>query len=438
MKPPIRHRFVAAALVILCGIQAATAGSGGSAYSLLGLGDIRYTPGARSEGMGYAGLALLSSQYIDGMSPATWSRLDRVRLEGSTFYEGLNSTDGVTSRYLARMDFHGALLAIPASRASGIVFVAGFTPFSEVNFDTYTSSVVPSQNVDPITGAHDSLGYQIHQTGTGGITRGQIGMSWAPSQQISFGATFNYLFGTIDHVATQIPQTSGATGGTFTDRTTLSGVNFTAGMVVTGLDRFSDALRPFSLGFIITTRTNLHSTMVTTYDFAPPPDQSVFLRDTSAKTYGRIAVPFSYGIGIGYQPAERWTVAADYSAQPWAGADFNGSSPFGIRNSYRLGIGAERAGSTELTARSFERFAYRLGFTYSATYYALNGQQINEWGITGGLALPLTGESRLNLAAIYGGRGTTAGSLVKDKIFRLTVSLHISDVLPWFVQTEEE
>jgi long-subunit fatty acid transport protein len=262
-------------------------------------------------------------------------------------------------------------------------------------------------------------------------------MSWAPSPQISFGATFNYLFGTIDHVASQIPQTTGATGGTFTDRTTLSGVNFTAGMVMTGLDRISETLRPFSLGVMITTRTNLHTAMETTYDFAPPPD-AIPVRDTSTQTFGRISVPFSYGIGIGYQPAERWTVAADYSAQPWAGADFNGSSPFGIRNSYRFGIGAERAGSAELTARSFDRWAYRLGFTYAATYYALNGQQINEWGITGGVALPLTGESRVNIAAIYGGRGTTAGSLVKDKIFRLTVSLHISDVLPWFVQTEEE
>jgi hypothetical protein len=437
VKPTIRHRFVGAALVILCGIQGATAGSGGSAYSLLGLGDIRYTPGARSEGMGYAGLALLSSQYIDGMSPATWSRLDRVRLEGSAFYEGFNSTDGTTSRYLARMDFHGALLAIPVSRPSGIVVVAGFTPFSEVNYDTYTSSVVPSQNVDPVTGAHDSLGYQTHQVGTGGITRGQLGLSWAPSQEISFGATFNYLFGTIDHVASQITQTSGTIGGTFTDRTTLSGVNFTAGMVITGLDRISEAFRPFSLGFMITTRTNLHTAMETTYDFAPPPD-AVPVRDTSAQTFGRIAVPFSFGFGIGYRPSERWTVAADYGAQPWAGADFNGISPFGIRNSHRFGIGAERAGSTELTARSFDRFAYRLGVTYSATYYALNGQQINEWGITGGVALPLTGESRVNIAAIYGGRGTTAGSLVKDKIFRLTVSLHISDVLPWFVQTEEE
>ena len=436
MKASTRFRSISAVLLVLGGAHCAVAGSGGSIYSLLGLGDIRYTPGARSEGMGFAGMALLSPTYIDGMSPGSWSRLDRVRLEGSAFYEGFNSTDGLTSRYLARMDFHGALLAVPVSRASGVVVVAGFTPFSEVNYDTYTSSVVPSESVDPITGLHDSLGYQIHQTGTGGLTRGQIGMSWAPLQELSFGASFNYLFGTINHTAVQIPQT-GSSGGTFTEKSSLSGINVTFGAVFTGLGSLIEALRPFSLGFMVTTRTNLHTTMETTYLFTPPPT-GVEVNDTSAQTLGRIAVPFSYGVGIGYQPAERWIFAADFSAQPWAQADFNGISPYGIRNSYRFGAGAERAGSTELSARSFERWGYRLGFSYASTYYAVNGQQINEWGITGGVAFPLTGESRVNVAAMYGGRGTIAGSLVKDRIFRLTVALHISDIMPWFVQTEEE
>lgn len=438
MKAHTIVRGTYTALILLCAWGTAAAGSGGSTYSILGLGDIRYAPGARSEGMGYAGLALLNPLYIDGLSPATWSRIDRVRLEGSAFYEGFNSTDGNTSRYLARMDFHGALFAVPVSRASGIVVVAGFTPYSEVNYDTYTTGGAVSQNVDPVTGLHDSLGYQIHQTGTGGITRGQIGMSWAPSQQFSFGLSFNYLFGTITHTANQIPQTSGTTGGTFTFKSSLSGIDLTAGMVITGLDAVSEPLRPFSLGFVATTRTNLHTTEVTTYDYAPPPDQTVFLYDTSAQSTNRIAIPFSYGIGLGYQPAGRWSFAADYSAQPWSHADFYGSTPYGIRNSYRFGIGAERAGSMEMSARAFDRLSYRLGFSYAATYVDVNGQKVNEWDITGGLAIPLAGESRLNFALVYGGRGTIAGNLVRDRIFRLTVSLHISDVLPWFVQTEEE
>jgi len=432
-----QHRLAATALVLLAVSQWAAAGSGGSTYSLLGLGDIRYTPGARAEGMGFAGLALLSPQYIDGMSPATWSRLDRVRLEGSAFYEGFNSTDGSTSRYLARMDFHGALMAIPVSRTEGIVVVMGFTPYSEVNYDTYTSAVVPSQNIDPVTGQHDSLGYQIHQTGTGGLTRGQIGLSWAPTRELSVGASFNYLFGTINNTAQQIATTTGASGATFTDKNSLSGVDFTIGTVYTGLGSIAGALRSVSIGGMITTRTNLRTSRSTTYDFTPLPS-GVDLRDTSAETNGRIAIPFAYGVGLAWTPADRWTIAADYSAQPWAQSDFYGSSPYGIRNSHRFGVGGERAGSTEMSARSFERWSYRLGFTYAATYYAVNGQQINEWGVTGGVAFPLAGESRVNVAATYGGRGTTAGSLVRDRIFRLTVSLHISDVFPWFVQVEEE
>jgi len=438
VKSPLIVRVLGTALVIVCAGGTAAAGSGGSTYSILGLGDIRYAPGARSEGMGYAGMALLNPLDIDGLSPASWSRIDRVRLEGSAFYEGFNSTDGITSRYLARMDFHGALFAVPVSRASGIVVVAGFTPYSDVNFDTYTSSSAASQNVDPITGLHDSLGYQIHQTGSGGMTRGQVGMSWAPLQQFSFGFSFNYLFGTISRLANQITQTTGTTGGTLTFKSSLSGINITAGMVITGLDAISEALRPFSLGFVVTTRTNIHTTELTTYDYSPPPDQTVFLRDTSTETTGRIAIPFSYGFGLGFQPAGRWSFAADFSAQPWAQADFYGSTPYGIRNSYRFGVGAERAGSTELTARSADRLTYRLGFSYSATYVDVNGEKINEWGVTGGLAVPLAGESRLNFALLYGGRGTTAANLVRDRILRLTVALHISDILPWFVQTEEE
>jgi len=434
---PKLRTLAGVALMLTAAAGTAMAGSGGSTYTLLGLGDIRYTPGARAEGMGDAGLALLSPAYIDGMSPATWSRLDRVRLEGSAFYEGFNSTDGLTSRYLARMDFHGALMAIPISPVEGVVVVMGFMPYSEVNYDTYTAAVVPSESVDPVTGVHDSLGYQIHQTGTGGLTRGEIGASWAPTRDLSFGASFNYLFGTINHAAQQIPLTSGASGGTFTDKNSLSGVDFTFGTVFTGLGALTSALNTVSIGGVVTTRTNLHTSRITTYDFTPGPS-GVDFRDTSAGTTGRIAVPFAYGVGIACQPSTRWTFAADYSAQPWAQADFEGSSPYGIRNSWRFGVGAERAGSTEMTARSFERWAYRLGYSYVATYYAVNGERINEWDVTGGVAIPLTGESRVNVAATYGGRGTIAGGLVKDKIFRLTVSLHISDVLPWFVPTPEE
>lgn len=428
VKASMRKTCFTAALLLTLGAHNASAGSGGSTYSLLGLGDLRYTPGARSIGMGYAGLSLGSSQYINGMSPATWTLIDRTRLEGEALYEGFNSTDGTVSRYLARLDFHGALLAVPVSTEKGIVIVGGFTPYSDVNYDTYTSSTAPGKP-DPITGIPDTLNYQIHQSGSGGITRAQLGISWAPFETMALGASFNYLFGTVNNQVQQISQSTGTTGGTFTGIQTFSGIDFTAGVVFTGFGAISEALRPVSLGAVVTTRTNLHTTMQTTYEYLAE-------RDTSESTYGRTSIPFSFGVGLGLKASPRWTLGADYMMQPWSTADFNGATPTDIRNSSRFSVGVERAESHELIASWLERIAYRLGFTYNESYYAPNGKGINEWGVTGGLALPFSGDSHINIALEYGRRGATGSNLVKDKIIRMTISLNISDV--WFTRYEEE
>jgi len=426
--PIAQMRIICCVVALLVGSQTALCGDGGSTYSILGLGDLRYTPGARSVGMGYAGLSLESPQYINGMSPASWSMIDRTRLEGEALYEGFNSTDGVASRFLARLDFHGALLGIPISTDHGIVVVSGFTPYSDVNYDTYTSAAAIGKP-NPITGIPDTLNYQIHQSGLGGLTRAQLGLSWAPGDAISLGASFNYLFGTISTEVAQISQNTGTTGGTFTGEETLSGVDFTAGLIFKGFGAISEALRPLSLGGVLTTRTNLHTTMQTTYAYLAE-------RDTSVTTYGRTSIPYSFGVGIGYKAGTRWTMAADYTAQPWNTSDFNGSTPIDLRNSHRFSVGVERAESHEMVATGLDRIAYRLGFTYDHSYYAPNGDGINEWGVTGGLALPFSGDSHINIALEYGSRGTTSYSLVKDKIFRMVISLNISDV--WFTRFEEE
>src|SRR5512140_792846 len=112
--------------VVIGATVTAHAGSGGSTYSLLGLGDLRYMPGARSAGMGYTGIGLVSSLYINPTAPATWSRITHTRVDASMLYEGYHTSDGETSRYLASMNFAGALMAIPISPVDGIVLVTGF------------------------------------------------------------------------------------------------------------------------------------------------------------------------------------------------------------------------------------------------------------------------------------------------------------------------
>ena len=399
----------------------AYAGSGGSVYSILGIGDIRTTPGPRAQGMGYAGISLLSSQDINPLSPATWSAIDRTHLEASALYEGYNSTDVNASRYLARLDYYGAVLAIPIAPSNGIVLVGGFLPFSNVDYDSYTKGSYQS--------SADTLEYSLHHTGTGGITRAMVGLSWRPLAGTSVGASFNYLFGTLTQSMTQTATSSDGAGGTIISDQTTSGVNFTFGIVYDGFGSIAEVLRPFSVGVVASTRANLHTTDQINYQYSAE-------ADTSDQTLTRIGIPFSYGIGIAYRPSERWALAADYSAQPWRHMDFEGGAAYGIRNSSRFSIGAERAGVSAMRAAWSEKVSYRVGTTYYQTYYSLGGENINEWTVTAGLGLPFSGESRLNIAAEFGTRGTTANGLVKDKIFRMTFSLNISDL--WFVRAEEE
>ncbi len=412
--------------LFLAGQRPAHAGSGGSSYSIFGLGDLRYPTGVRSAGMGYTGIGLSGPGYINPLAPGTWSRFNRVRFEGSMQYEGFGSTDGNRSRFLARMDFYGGMLAIPISQEDGIALVAGFVPYSTLNYDSYGRSSFVSPT--------DTMEYTLHNVGTGGISQGLLGFSYAPLTSLALGFSINYLFGTLDAEASQAPLSTSYTGGTFTQRTTVNGLTFTFGGTLTGLGDIAPALRPLTVGFVFTTRGAMRSQMQSIYKFTNEPITGE--RDTSGEINSTTSIPISYGIGLAYQASERTTIAADYFAQPWSGAEINGSSPASLRNGYRFGIGVERGPAKEMFAVLTERMSYRFGAYYHATYAAPNGYHVNEWGITGGVGLPLTGDTRVNVAFEYARRGSTDNGLIRDNILRLTASLNIGTL--WFVRYEED
>jgi len=419
--------LVAAPLVLLALCPAPVpAGSGGSAYSIYGVGDVRYATGVRSAGMGYTGLALSDIGYINGFAPGSWARLNRARLEASLLYEGFQSTDGTHSRFLSRADFNGALLAIPISQANGIVMVAGILPFSTVNFDAYTHGEYRSPQ--------DTMAYAVHHVGTGGITRGLIGFTYAPSERLSFGFSTDVLFGSIDAEEVQQPVNTAYTGGAVTGRVTTNGVTFSLGALYTGLGDLVPSLGSLSLGAVLTSRGVLSARNQTTYRFTT--SETTTERDTSAEVTRQSTIPLAFGIGLGYRASERLLIAADYYGQLWSGATLNDLPASSLRDSYRIGIGAERLPNRDLYASFGQQVALRFGAYYHATYYQPKGEPIDEWGVTLGAGLPFSGESRLNFALEYSRRGTTGAGLIKDTILRLSASVNISAL--WFIQYPED
>jgi len=410
---------------LLCGaVGAAHAQSGGSTYSMLGIGDLRYMPGARSAGMGYTGIGLSSSLYINPTAPATWTRINRTRVDASVLFEGFNSTDGHSSRYLSETDFGGALMAIPISPLDGIVMVGGFTPYSNVDFNVVTKGSYGS-------GA-DQIDYKLAHVGTGGLGQAEIGLSWAPSEQWAVGASLNYVFGTIDKVTTMTSINTSIATGVMTETNYMHGVLANVGVLYSG---FTGGLAPLSIGANITTPGILHSVRDKKFVYSGG-GQSGTSFDTLHLAEGTITIPVGLGFGLSWALNDRLIFAADYRLQAWGYSDFYGQTPEGLRNSQMAGIGFERAPSRDPSASCLNHLAYRLGFTFDATYYEVKGVPINEWTATGGLSLPVTGDTRLNLSAEYGVRGKQSSSLVKDTVLRFNVSLTLGEM--WFVRPEED
>jgi hypothetical protein len=399
--------------------QAAHAVGGGSPYSLYGIGDLRYVVGVRSAALGHAGIALAPENSINGISPASWTGINRTRVEAGLLYEGFTSSDASTSLRRGRADFNGALFAIPIAPSHGIVFVAGFTPYSGTNYDIYRSG--SSQGVD----------YTVEYVGKGGLSNAQAGLSYAPRPDLALGASINYLFGTLEQERTFFTPPEASSIGTTREKITARGLLGALGLRYSGFGAIHQALDPLSLGFVIRSRASLTSEHQTTYEY-----QSLGENDTSQTFNSKLSIPLAFGIGLAYQAGPRYVLAADYYAQAWSTSDFFGTSPEDLRNSSRIGFGGERIPNPNPASPWLDRLAYRLGFYYNATYFKIKGEPINEWAVTGGLGIPLGSDAVLNVGLEYGSRGTNDNNLVKERILRISASLSISEL--WFVRFAEE
>jgi hypothetical protein len=71
---------------------------------------------------------------------------------------------------------------------------------------------------------------------------------------------------------------------------------------------------------------------------------------------------------------------------------------------------------------------YRLGAYYSKNYLLIRDQNINNWGLTAGIGIPLihsVSYSMLNISFEYGSRGTTANNLLKETYTGIHVGIAV-------------
>ncbi len=390
----------------------------GSIYSRFGVGEINTFVSGKNIGMGNTGIATFGETHINLANPASTMNIPRTILSVSYQYRNYNSEDASGASIFNTGNINSFALAFPVYSPKKMVLTFGVVPFSSVAYEQQLSTT-------------SNGGITQTFEGRGGITSGQLSLSYAVNPDIALGITTHYLFGSI-YKDQKVEFTSAEFfGGSYNQTNSLSGFGFTLGGIYSGIDKalgFSDT-KDMNAGLTLFSGSSLDYDNQLLRNYSTNQD-TVLANDKTMK------LPLGFSFGLAYIK-NKTVYEADVQFQNWDNFTIDGFHPAEIQNSIRLGAGVEFLPQSDFIGDDyFKRLSYRFGGYYRMTNLKLNGESINELFGSAGLSFPMSIETRMHLAIEYGIRGTTASSLIKDTMLRFTVSVSASELM--FIQPEIE
>lgn len=185
------------------------------------------------------------------------------------------------------------------------------------------------------------------------------------------------------------------------------------------------------VGGIFEPASSLNGERLMTYD-------NSLVTDSVSSTEGSVRLPMKYGLGFSLSRPGRWSLGLDASLQDWSTFTY-----FNESNSLQQALAINAGGEwiPDMTSDSYAaRVAYRAGAYYNASFLNLNGNPINEVGITLGAGIPLgyfspyaLNYSRVNLGVGIGRKGTLEGNLLEETTFHFRVGVNLNDI--WFIKS---
>ena len=409
-----------------------------SPYSFYGIGSIKFKGTVENRSMGNISI-FSDSIHVNLRNPAAngGNKLKMFNEEGRLvkFTVGASHTE-TTLKTANQSDntnvstFDYMALSLPMGKFGATI---GVTPFTSVGYRLEAEDMV-ADTILPVN----------RYTGEGGLNRVFLSFGYQLTKDLSVGVEANYFFGNIQNNALEFVYDDEGDPLQYQsrqrNRSDLSGFNFNIGAIYNPMisDRFQ-----LTTAFVYTPSADLKSQNERIFEtVAINPFSGIefpvgeiiadLSQDGLETTDLTLPSKTSFGAGIG-QP-HRWFVGAEYSflktsefANPIAPNVTN--SEFEDSSSFNLG------GFVIPNYRSFNsywsRVVYRAGVRFENTGLKINGESINEFGISFGVGLPMGRLlSNTNIGFEYGQLGTTSANLVQENFFSFQISLSLND--RWF------
>ncbi len=410
-------RIIVTVLVLFIASAAMAQEGTTSPYSFYGIGTLKFKGTAENRMMGGIGV-LSDSIHLNLQNPAGVAELRLVNFTvGASHKETRLKTDS-DSQNAATTSLDYIAVGIPMGKF-GASF--GLIPYTSVGYQLQTESQT-DEGLQSIT----------RYTGTGGINKAFLNVAYQITPKLSFGVDANYNFGNIENKALSARED----------------VEFSTREI-----NKSDILG-FSFNFGATYKTMVSDELelATSLTYTPETDFTsentrslatvVFLGDGGESTVDSRDIPvsdtdFSFpsqltaGAGIG--KPKNWFVGAEYTSQKTS--NFTNRT-FTLENvefkdASKYKLGGFYIPNYNGYGSYWKRVVYRAGMRFEETGINVNGEDINEFGISFGVGLPVSKSfSNINLGFEVGRRGTQDAGLIQENFFNAFISLSLND--RWF------
>ena len=394
-----------------------------SPYSYFGIGDDRDKGAVDTQMMG--GVSMYGdSIHINLSNPAAYSKLRLTAYTAGISHKEyqLKSWNEEQRTSVTNLDY----LAIGFPLAKNVGFGFGIMPYSSVGYSLNSTSNSANGEVSNFF------------EGEGGLNRLYASIGFEPIKNLSFGVTANFNFGTLEYQ--RIQSVEGVQFGTLDNRESkINGYDFKYALNYnpTIKDKYT-----LYTSVLINTQGNLTSENTQTLgSFSLVTGNNVEVVDVDLDASNlrntELKIPTRTTFGLGFGENKKWFLGAEYSFQQMG--DFENTFlgldniDYGDANTYALG-GYWIPDYRSLTGY-FNRITYRAGLRYDMTGMTINNKEINNFGITFGLGLPLGGDfSNINVGFELGRRGTTDANLIEESYFKINLGLSLN--ARWFVKTK--
>ena len=411
-------KIILSACLLLSLVSFAQEGTA-SPYSYYGIGDVRFRGTAESRSMGGV-FVEQDSIHINLENPASFANLKLTSFALGGTYATTQFKSDTKSESAKRTTLDYLAVGLPIGKF-GVGF--GLIPYSSVGYKIESIS-------------SDGTGNNRRYDGTGGLNKVFLGVGYKITPNFSLGADVNYNFGKISTTGLEF-MTAVPVGTRELNTADLSGVNFNFGaMFQTNLTK--KLMLYSSLNYTLQNSLNSQNTRnISTVIFNSGAALSVV--DLLAEQNSQVTLKFpskiAFSAGIG--EAKKWLIGGKIAYQKNSGEanEYNASSNVGYGKYGSASLGGYFIPNYNAFSNYAKRIVYRGGLRYEKTGLVVNGESINDMGVTVGLGLPIIGVfSNVNLGVELGKKGTTSANLVQENYFKLSVGFSLND--KWFVKSK--